>query len=722
SFANAMASTAITISDAGSGTHTLTPYDEPRYTANGDFNTAQARSEMQNGLLGAMAGRLTEISGLWRIYAGGYEAPTVTLSEKELAGAVHIEPVPATADAANGVRGVFMDTANLFTPTDFPAVSDDTYVAADGGEEIWASLDFTGFVTSSAQAQRLAKIELRRRRYALTFTAPFQLSAYRAMTARTVAMDFARYGWSAGTQEFEVGSSRFTLMKSGEGGDAPALGVELTLRQSAAAIWDWTLSEQQVQAAVRNTSLPSPFDVTDPGVPTVTESLYQTSGSAGVKTRALLAWSAADSLPVARYNLRYKAVDDADYTYPPSVPAGTAGAATAQIDDLGAGLYLFGIQAENLNGVQSQWVSVSKELVGLTAPPSDLTNFSITPTPGAQTAACSWDKLTANSDLDVLIGGAIEVRFSPLTSGATWNDGTVAAHVPGDSTSADVPHLSGTYMARAFDSSGNQSENAVSVITTAPDVINYNAVASLTEDATFTGAKSSTVVVGSVLTLDGGLAIDSITDLIDTWTAIDTESGVAASGTYDFSTYIDLGATYTSRVTATLKTQSVDVNDSVDARIDPIDSWGAIDGPEISDVDATLYIATTDDDPAGTPTWSSWRPFVIGDYKARAFKYRTVLTSSNQNHNIQVINLGAAVDMPDRTQGARDVTSGAGTYSVAYATPFKALPRIGITGKDMGTGDYFTVSSETVNGFDVVFRNSAAAAVSRKFDWEAKGY
>ena len=40
----------------------------------------------------------------------------------------------------------------------------------------------------------------------------------------------------------------------------------------------------------------------------------------------------------------------------------------------------------------------------------------------------------------------------------------------------------------------------------------------------------------------------------------------------------------------------------------------------------------------------------------------------------------------------------------------------------MATGDYFTVSNKTINGFDVAFSNSSDTGVSKTFDFLAKGF
>ena len=55
--------------------------------------------------------------------------------------------------------------------------------------------------------------------------------------------------------------------------------------------------------------------------------------------------------------------------------------------------------------------------------------------------------------------------------------------------------------------------------------------------------------------------------------------------------------------------------------------------------------------------------------------------------------------------------------------PYKSVNyALGITGEDMASGDFFTVSNKTVNGFDVLFKNSSGTNISRTFDFIAKGF
>ena len=40
---------------------------------------------------------------------------------------------------------------------------------------------------------------------------------------------------------------------------------------------------------------------------------------------------------------------------------------------------------------------------------------------------------------------------------------------------------------------------------------------------------------------------------------------------------------------------------------------------------ATLQVRTTNDDPGGSPTWSTWKTFIVGEYTARAYQFQIIL-------------------------------------------------------------------------------------------------
>jgi len=59
---------------------------------------------------------------------------------------------------------------------------------------------------------------------------------------------------------------------------------------------------------------------------------------------------------------------------------------------------------------------------------------------------------------------------------------------------------------------------------------------------------------------------------------------------------------------------------------------------------------------------------------------------------------------------------------ITFNKAFQATPAIGIGAQDLQTGDYYTLSSKSRTGFTITFYNSSDTAISRTFDYVAKGY
>jgi hypothetical protein len=154
------------------------------------------------------------------------------------------------------------------------------------------------------------------------------------------------------------------------------------------------------------------------------------------------------------------------------------------------------------------------------------------------------------------------------------------------------------------------------------------------------------VVVSSALQLDAGSLIDSMAALIDTWDYIDSIGGIMANGSYAFSAVVDMTTVATRRFEADVAATSFDAIDLIDSKGAPIDEWSPIDGVAINDCDATLYAAITNDDPAGSPTWSAWMPFFVADFTCRAAKFKLDLVAGNTTHNISVSTLAVDIKVP----------------------------------------------------------------------------
>lgn len=552
-----------------------------------------------------------------------------------------------------------------------------------------------------------------------------------------------------------------TAVVSGAVGSTLSLGSALSAAPQAGAQWILTSTSTEAQtfrvlnvvetesgeieitalkheplkyAAVENGLVLEPRNISvlddPPGPPsagTLVEYLYATLTD--VKVGVNVSWAAGSR--ATEYVISYS-VDGAE------VGETTTNTNSLEILNAKAGTYSFEIRSVSSLGVRSTPYTFVIAVLGKSAPPAAVTGLQMTIQ--NEVGLLQWDQ---HADLDVRIGGQISVRYSEALSGALWNTALPVGDFPGSATSGTVPLAAGTYLAKAKDGSGIYSNNPASVITEAANLTQFNAVASSVQEPLFAGAKSGLVVVGNRLQLEQSTLWDSITDL-DAYTA-NLEGGLLASGEYEFDTYVDTGASYTSRVTASFSLQSFNVANLVD-QWPLIDSLGAIDSGEpifefvdswpdwdlvfnfdtpdsLINASLQVFISTTADNPAGSPTWSDWRTFYIGDYTARAFKFKVRLTRGDDvNNQVALSSLGVTIDVPDRVQSANNIVIPAAGLSILFANAFYSIPAVAITSENMATGDYATITSKTASGFTIQFRNSAGTGVERTIDWIAKGY
>jgi len=390
------------------------------------------------------------------------------------------------------------------------------------------------------------------------------------------------------------------------------------------------------------------------------------------------------------------------------------------------------VQVRSMNGIGKLSSAAIAEftLVGKTAPPGNVQNLTIEPI-SANSARLRWDQTV---DLDVKTGGRIHIRHSNLTDGtATWSNSVdLIPAKSGAATEAIVPLVEGEILVKFEDDGGRQSTSETSVIVDFPDALGYLVADARREDQDsppFQGAKTDVFYSGDfdALTLDGDGNFDAILDL-DLVTSLDYLGSIVTMGEYAFASTLDLGAVYALDLKRYFVTRGFYPNDTIDARLDLIDSWNDFDGAVVDQVNARLMLRSTDDNPSGTPTWSGWQDFVNGTFRARAFQFKAQLESRNASQNILIDALGYEATFQRRTDQSTDtIASGAGAKAVTFDYPFytkggTVFPTIGILAQNMASGDYYEVTSISGTGFTVTFKNSGGTAVDRNFTYSATGY
>ncbi len=466
----------------------------------------------------------------------------------------------------------------------------------------------------------------------------------------------------------------------------------------------YALIENGLQLQPREISLVS-SRLPAPTGGTMSEYLYE--AATDLKTVATFAWDAVEGAQA--YSVSYRR-DNGN-------PVQLTDSATPSVVVMDAvpGAYEVTVKGINALGMLGAPLTYTAEVLGKVAPPQDVAGLQLQVQTGG--AIISW---STHPDLDVRLGGKILIRHSTALTGATWNTSVPLAEFAGSSTSGVVPLLAGTYLAKAEDTSGVQSINPLTVVTTAADVLQYNAVATRYEQPAFAGDASGLVEAGGWLILSESGTWD---DIVDFDAAPGIDGATVESGTYYFAAPVDIGGVYTCRVTADIQVQSYDVFNIVDTWAS-VDAVSNIDGTLGSDsADVRLYVSTTNDDPSGAPDWSAYRPFTVGNYTARAYRFRLdVARGPSPAQQVAIKRLGVTVDVPDRVEGADNVAVGTAGIDVTFAAEFFATPAVAVTADGMATGDYFTITNKTTSGFRIRFFNSAGTAIARTMDWIAKGY
>ena len=230
--------------------------EENRYEANGVVSTSASPDENIGKLLSAMGGLIAYTGGKIAPYAAAYRIPTVTFTEKHFVGPISVQTRTSARDRVNSVKGVYLSEINNWQVTDFPTITDATYVSDDNGSVFFRDVVLP-FTTSSSCAQRLAVIELRRAREEITFTARFRLEAMQVRAGDTVMITNAKLGWSS--KVFEVMEWNFA-----SGGNPPEVFVDMTLRETDSDVYSWDVGEEIYTAGALNTTLPNPFTIAAP--------------------------------------------------------------------------------------------------------------------------------------------------------------------------------------------------------------------------------------------------------------------------------------------------------------------------------------------------------------------------------------------------------------------------------------------------------------------------
>lgn len=215
---------------------------EARYTFDGAIGTSVSPKDMLAAVLDSMMGYAVYSGGKWRVYAGVWREPTLSLTDDDFANdSISVQARQSIRDLVNGARAKYCN--DEFIVTDAPAWVSPTYVAEDDDNESIIDLDLQ-YVRGVYRVQRIEKRFVLQARQAMTVTAAYKMRAYEVTPGDVVELTLTNYGiekkaFLCVDRQYEPGGM-----------------VRLSLREVAEAIDDWNFNEQVTPDPAPNTNLP----------------------------------------------------------------------------------------------------------------------------------------------------------------------------------------------------------------------------------------------------------------------------------------------------------------------------------------------------------------------------------------------------------------------------------------------------------------------------------
>jgi hypothetical protein len=488
--------------------------------------------------------------------------------------------------------------------------------------------------------------------------------------------------------------------------------VQLSLIEHQDSWYTW--EENTEQPVIPDTSLPNPFTVQPPSSVTLADELISYNDGTVIVAMNITIGASPDQF-VREYQVEYKRTADSNFIVH---SRGTVDLFHRVLNVISGDNYTVRVKAINSLGVESTNVTATRDIVGEIDPPSDVQDFAINIV--GSDAHLSWESIP-DADLNYYV-----INFTTETVNPEWqNSFTLINRVSRPATSVTVPARTGSYLIKAVDKLGNFSSNEAIITTNITAIGNFTNANTATENPNFTGTKTNVVAVDNTLELDSLENFDdNTTDNFDDITTRNfdggtTDDNVPSIGTYEFANIIDLGSTQTTRLTGNI-TQTTDDRDRLFDNVAGLfdDQASNFDGDASVNASSHLEIATSTDN----ITYTSFRNFNVGDYSARYFKFRLIMQSLDNSATPVVSALSVDADMQERLVSENDVASGAGTKSITFSPVFISTPAIGVSAQGLATGDFYEITNKSVSGYDITFKNSGGTAISKTFDYIAKGH
>ena len=458
--ANAFAGTAIDLTSAGSGQHTLAQVNYAAYACDGTIDTNQTAYDNVRALLTACRGMLVFSGGKYRLVLDvATTASSFGFTESNITGSWVISQAGKRAKY-NRVTAGFYNPAKKWQP-DLAMVESTALRATDNGLILEVKIDLP-FTANSYRAQNIGQLTLNQSRYGLVVKFSAFQEGLRCEVGDVVPITHSTPGWSA--KLFRI--MQIEIKDNDE--------VYVVAREYSASVY--TQAVLSPAAVIAQSNLPDPFSV--PAMSGLTlasgtsELLRLADGS--VISRIRVGWTAPTEVYAQKGQVEIQTQATTDLGWSPvDIVAAELGVAWVSPVQDGAS-YNVRIRAINSIGVRGAWSQGTVQVVGKTAPPSDVPWLRL-----------DGERLTWGPVTDIDLAG-YRVRWQPGGS-RSWSD-ALELHTGLLSVSpwdlVTIPYGAGQILIKAVDTTGNESLNVTAIACNLGDAPVENVFASYTLNTT----------------------------------------------------------------------------------------------------------------------------------------------------------------------------------------------------------------------------------------------
>jgi hypothetical protein len=448
---------------------------------------------------------------------------------------------------------------------------------------------------------------------------------------------------------------------------------------------------------------------------------YELNGRIAVKIT--FGWFAPKG--IKKFRVKYRFEDDNFTTV-------TVQGTTFDILDAKSGNYQIQVSSISSSGLLfSEPAFANYTVAGLGAAPSDVKDLSAIAT-GEDMLILTWKQAP---ELDVQVGGRVIIRHDPRAlASAEWNSSNdIVQAVAGSSTQKQVPLLPGTYFLKFEDFLGNRSTNATGIEITLPQPESRIIAKEWAEQSLatpFSGTKTNCAYdsgeTALVLTPDVYVSPNY-------WETIYCVGDCGAE--YQFQDTFDLGDVYDFRIRRYIVSYPIVFSLLFDSISGDFDAQpGFFDGTVADQINVAMYVRTTLNDPAGSPTWGQWTEFVSGMIRGRGVQLKVIFTTETELVGVAIDELGAELELTRRTTTSLTTmtSSSSAVTSITFPNAFykavtvgdtyyNLLPSVGVTALSIGANTHAEITNLSRTGFDVEFLQGGSRKVVN-FTYNAVGY